>query len=43
MQPIIEALKARKWDGVIVGVGVRGGTTLDVTIHFESELIYNPV
>jgi hypothetical protein len=37
MKPLLASLKERKWDGVIVGFGVRGGNTLEVTIHFESE------
>ena len=31
-----ESIAERRWDGVIVGFGVRGGNTLEVTHHFES-------
>lgn len=34
---MLESLEERKWDGVIVGFGVRGGSNLEVTIHFESK------
>ncbi|KAK9898898.1 hypothetical protein P389DRAFT_167573 [Cystobasidium minutum MCA 4210] len=36
IEPMLESLKERRWDGVVVGFGVRGGNTLEVTVHFEN-------
>lgn len=40
---MLESLKERRWDGVVVGFGVRGGNTLRVTIHFESRCLQTRV
>lgn len=35
MAPLERALKEKKWDGVVIGFGVRGAGALVPTIHFE--------
>ncbi|KAK9898897.1 hypothetical protein P389DRAFT_188279 [Cystobasidium minutum MCA 4210] len=35
IDPLLESLRERKWDGIIIGFGIRGDPGLEATIHLE--------